>query len=666
MSLVFFIVFGILVCAKLLPRLTHSSLLSSGKSIDWALAPIQRGLGESGTQHLVLVTPLQLTSSKSESGGSSNEEIVRLADLRVADLRESIRALNCHRNDHIPIAKLPVEVVTEIFLIHQQNCRNCETVKNPLCLRYKKTVVSLAWIGVTHVYRRWREIALNFPGLWVRIPFHNRKWAEKMESRCHPSFPVVSATCYSDVPKPEAQRLKKFLKKHLSRVQVLDFDHSSPRSIANLFQNHLEPTSVPHLSTLRLLTAWSSNLDLLQIVNSRLLNTVSLRELEFPTTFRWDLSLFNGLTHLKLVNGSISDQTKASHREFLDALRRMPTLQCLHLNGPFLPEAPDASSLEPVHLPNLRDLLVYDTVYIIDFFLRHVNFPPATRTTIHCRYEGLDFQLAHISPILPPLKEILKNRPQDRKLHHIKYNDFPTSGRVGLSFQGWISSDHTAGLEGGESNADFPSSTPDFTFSVEQCYLESLENSNQLAMGIFELLPQDDIFSFSIDGHVRHISCVVLARKLAQLPMLKALSLGHINSAPIVVELAKVRQPDDDSSPQWSMATFPALQYLDFTGFHFQDTHLDLTTLYNCLKKRSEHGLGPGRLRVNLERLGYAYEDTEIELLLEELVEVVWIRDIETSHRTLNAHSDSEDSPEDWDFGCGPDCFYCNGFLAHP
>jgi hypothetical protein len=97
------------------------------------------------------------TSSESKSRKNLANEAIRLIDLQIANLRESIRALHYQRNALVPISKLPVEILTKIFMLHQENVTR----------RY--TIQRLGWIKITHVSRRWREIALIFSGLWIHI-----------------------------------------------------------------------------------------------------------------------------------------------------------------------------------------------------------------------------------------------------------------------------------------------------------------------------------------------------------------------------------------------------------------------------------------------------------------------------------------------------------------
>ena len=360
------------------------------------------------------------------SGKGSTSEVIHLIDRRVASLRESIRVLHSQRNGLLPISKVPAEIITAVFALHQQNVTENYTVE------------TVDWIGVTHVSQQWREIALNFSRLWIHIPFYHPKWAEEMIARAQHTCLIVRATY--NRPKlqysSEGQLLKRFLQKHLSRVQVLEIRNTIPQ----LFQD-IQPTSVPCLSTLTLSTSLQEPVtesSPLQILDSRLLNTTSLRKVDVSTTLGWDSMLFSGLTHLRLGDGRNMPRTQTSQREFLDALRRMPNLQCLDLKGPALPETVDRSSLEPVYLPDLRDLSVFDTVYTIEFFLHHVTFPPTTRIVIGCKDTDFIFRLANISSVVVPIKQLLSDRSHTLKIHRIEFTCFDEDWEmINLRFKGY-------------------------------------------------------------------------------------------------------------------------------------------------------------------------------------------------------------------------------------
>ena len=576
----------------------------------------------------------QETSSESKSGKKlDNHEATRLIDLQIANLRESIRMLNCQRNGLLPISKLPVEMLTKIFLLHQQNTTD----------RY--TIQKLDWIGITHVSRQWREIALNFSGLWIHIPFKHPKWATEMIARSRHACPIVKATYNPSRYPSEARLLKSFLQQHLSRIQFLEILYLPHQPVGKLFQD-IQPTSVPCLSTLRLIeleepgTASSAVLDSLQIVDDQLLNTCSLRKLRASssTALRWDFKLFSGLTYLSL-DGDYrrSARSQASHRDFLDALRRMPTLQFLHLNGPVLPEAVDRSLLESVYLPDLRDLSVFDTaVSTIEFFLHHVAFPPTTRTEIGLEHLDPVLQPANISPVLVTLRRLLSERPRTLKLYHIEFtcSEDCEWDMIDLRFKAWVSSSPSS-LEGYNSN--FPSDDPDFTFSV-QWNLEEGDlppEMDEFIVSMFGIFPQDDVISFSLSSYqpdTDDIFFIPLAHKIGQLPALKALYLNYISFAPLLLK-AVCDVPKKAEDP--STIACPTLRYLDFTKCKI-DVH-DLMTLYKLLNKRSELGLGPENLKVDLRGLGLGRIDKKAAALLEKVVEVEWMMD----------DSDSDDSSSD-------------------
>ena len=558
------------------------------------------------------------------SGKRSTSEAIHLIDRQIASLRESIRVLHSQRNGLLPISKVPAEILTEIFLLHQRN-----VTKN-------YTVETLNWIGVTHVSHRWREIALNFSHLWIHIPFYHPKWAEEMIARSAQHTCLIVRVTYNR-PKQlqyssEGQLLKRFLQKHLSRVQVLEIRNTIPQ----LFQD-IQPTSVPCLSTLTLSTSLQEPVtesSPLQILDSRLLNTTSLRKVDISTTLGWDSMLFSGLTHLKLGDGRNMPRTQTSQHEFLGALRRMPTLQCLNLKGPALPETVDRSLLEPVYLPDLRDLSVSDTVSTIEFFLHHVAFPPTTRIAIGCGCKQLDstFRLANYSPVLVLLKQLLSNRPRTLKIHHIKLPCLENYGNwemIDVKFNGWVSSGPSSlGPEG--YNPNFPSSNPDFTFFVQWNWrVERIPSDiDEFIAGVFGIFPQDDAVSLSLSSyHINDAWFIPFSRKISQLPALNALFLDHISSTQILLDL-DCDIPQEGVNPP--TATYPALLYLDFSNCKIDAP--SLKTLYDCLKKRSERGLGPQKLSVDLR--GVQKVDKEAAALVEKVVEVVWL--------------DSEDEDLEW------------------
>jgi hypothetical protein len=103
--------------------------------------------------------------------------------------------------------------------------------------------------------------------------------------------------------------------------------------------------------------------------------------------------------------------------------------------------------------------------------------------------------------------------------------------------------------------------------------------------------------------------------KTGQLPALNPLILNHISSAQFLLEL-DCDVPQEGVNSNCRIET-PALK-----------------TLYNCLKKRSEHGLGPQKLRVDLRGLQPEQVDKKATALMEKVVEIVWVMDLDLRTQT--------------------------------
>ncbi|KAH7912408.1 hypothetical protein BJ138DRAFT_794167 [Hygrophoropsis aurantiaca] len=78
---------------------------------------------------------------------------------------------------------------------------------------------SLMWIGVTHVCRHWRQVALAFPALWTLLVLENSSWTEQLLIRSKMA-PLVIDADLSFFPQKLRDTARKALK-HISRVREL-------------------------------------------------------------------------------------------------------------------------------------------------------------------------------------------------------------------------------------------------------------------------------------------------------------------------------------------------------------------------------------------------------------------------------------------------------------
>ncbi|TFY58309.1 hypothetical protein EVG20_g8196 [Dentipellis fragilis] len=101
---------------------------------------------------------------------------------------KSANAIQARINALSPLSRLPVEILVEIF-------RCFAAVQKPGCSRLGFTHINgelvsvsrdinLGWILVTHVCRRWRNVAIDYAMLWTHISFAlGSEWTMRMIER---------------------------------------------------------------------------------------------------------------------------------------------------------------------------------------------------------------------------------------------------------------------------------------------------------------------------------------------------------------------------------------------------------------------------------------------------------------------------------------------------
>ncbi|KAI0058531.1 hypothetical protein BV25DRAFT_1788805, partial [Artomyces pyxidatus] len=92
----------------------------------------------------------------------------------------ALLAVYTRRNALLPVHILPPEILARIFqfLTIMDQPGDITRVKT-------KRLVSLGWIAsVTHVYRHWRQVALDTPRLWGRVSLRlGSRWSDEMIAR---------------------------------------------------------------------------------------------------------------------------------------------------------------------------------------------------------------------------------------------------------------------------------------------------------------------------------------------------------------------------------------------------------------------------------------------------------------------------------------------------
>ncbi|EIN04177.1 hypothetical protein PUNSTDRAFT_76971, partial [Punctularia strigosozonata HHB-11173 SS5] len=117
-----------------------------------------RCLGE--TTSISASSPLNLD-------GRGIPEAIRLLDARIDVLVAELCDLRRQRNAHIPVNRMPPEILQNIFLLYRNDF----------------STAALDWTAVSHVCLRWREVALSNSSLWDSPDLRFPEWAEEMIKR---------------------------------------------------------------------------------------------------------------------------------------------------------------------------------------------------------------------------------------------------------------------------------------------------------------------------------------------------------------------------------------------------------------------------------------------------------------------------------------------------
>ncbi|KAF8959455.1 hypothetical protein BDZ97DRAFT_1838166 [Flammula alnicola] len=286
------------------------------------------------------------------------------------------------------MSKLPLELFSAIFSIFQRETGAWSFERGS----------NLEWIKVTHICRKWREMAINSPNLWTRIPFDRPRWTTEMLTRSRTDTLIVNDhldSLYSKNQASKFEALKAVFQCHLSRVGEITLRGASRAKQLQFLLQDVPPTSVPRLQSISISgrpSKTSDFVDTITLLENSMNNTDRLRKLEVLNTVRWDSRLLNNLTHLTISN-DLQNVVKPSQAQFFNALRRMPSLQQLRhgLHGSTIPEYTGGSPPTPtnvVHLHDLESLYLSDTTAAILNVLDHIRFPPTAALDLSCTEKG--------------------------------------------------------------------------------------------------------------------------------------------------------------------------------------------------------------------------------------------------------------------------------------
>ncbi|KAA1467742.1 hypothetical protein DENSPDRAFT_261064 [Dentipellis sp. KUC8613] len=282
-----------------------------------------------------------------------------------------------------PIVALPPEILVLIFTSLQLSAPSYR----------KKSRTVLGWVRITHVCRRWREVAISSAILWTHISDLGDNWTRVFVERARNALLCISQHKASS----EAILAPENIANNLYRIRVLDISgaHSSMLSLVDRLHN-----AAPRLEDLAVDIStddYDSLINRIPKVSGYLLNgsNDSLRSLHLKNIFvQWDALSFPNLVFLHLENmqprylfTNGEERCLPSLSNLFLALARMVRLQELRLYGAVHVLPGEEQLLEPVSLPQLRSLRLNQSMAECISILRGISLQPGTNLNINCNDE---------------------------------------------------------------------------------------------------------------------------------------------------------------------------------------------------------------------------------------------------------------------------------------
>ncbi|KAI0027286.1 hypothetical protein K488DRAFT_91039 [Vararia minispora EC-137] len=331
-------------------------------------------------------------------------------------------------NTPVPVSRLPSELLSYSFRLNPDFCYTS---------RLRKA------IAITHVCRRWREIACADPALWNHVLFElGEEWFEEMLRRAK-NVPLVIHYHAESIPSKSPFQHSIRLDTYLGRVRKLYVSAKTPVMSHVLSVVHSQ--SAPRLEELNLehTNPGLGNRGFLRLPSPSFLgNAPRLRILQLTSIgVSWEPIAFNTLEELTInLTLPFFLSERPSVDQLASFLRCLPCLKELFLLCCLPDEVRRGISPNPVQLSQLKHLTIDgSTVSEFSNFLDVVRIPPVCRRYVACHSEYADLSNSLFDPATIASR-LYSTLPNARDLDPIDSFSVTVSrypGELVISYEGW-------------------------------------------------------------------------------------------------------------------------------------------------------------------------------------------------------------------------------------
>jgi len=313
----------------------------------------------------------------------SSVHLRQAIDDELESLAKTARALKLRRNALAPISRLPPEIIAIIFSF-------LSLPREYVRLLTGDKQDNLAWLRVSHVCYRWREIALNQPRFWSRIDFTTLTSAGATEVLSRSKMAPLELEANLSCVHWEGDRVDAFgkqLSSHVSHISRLNIT-ADFADLQTIIEQLASPA--PAVEWLSLVVDEThprmgipSNAIIPHALFDGTVPRLSRLQLDH-CDISWTSPLFKSLRILELQ--TLSLHARPSVEEWLDAMEQMLQLETLVVNHA-TPRAPPVgmSISEPTRVithPSLTQLNLAASAPDCTFALAHLVLPALIRIRV--------------------------------------------------------------------------------------------------------------------------------------------------------------------------------------------------------------------------------------------------------------------------------------------